>query len=871
MDQSALGSALTAVDLDRTGSVLDRLDEVAARLPDQLAVTSADGDLSWAELHHRTCLLADELDAVLPGTADGGGPAGDRENRRPIGIFAAQGTDAVAAALAVVATGRPFVLLDVLLPDARVGQLAQQAGVTVVLADDLRRPRAAGLPGVEVVRGLVPCAGDVDAGTSRAGRLSRPDVRAGDSVSIIFTSGTTGAPKGIDYLHRTVLANTVIGRDWMRFGPTDRVALVMPWAFAAGQELMLMALLNGATLCVRDPREHGIRDLAAWLAASRVTTLHGTPSLLRALVAVLPPDQVLPSLRLVTTAGERVHGRDVTAVRQHLDAQASVLNYLGSSETGIYSRYEVAAGDPAPDGVVPAGAGGRLREITVLDDAGRPVSAGETGFLHVTSGHLSGGYWDDPEQTAARFSPLPDGRTRYASGDRARIDADGVLHVLGRGDDAVKIRGYQVEPAEVEVALRALPEVRDAVVRALPDGEGRRLVAWVVPDPRQRPPSTVGVRTELARTLPDWMVPRDVVLMTELPRNTGGKVDVAALPAPAPRPAPVPPVTDAERRLEQLWAPLLRVEHVGRTESFTALGGDSLSVEEMLAALPELFGTSLTAGDLAEDPTLAGFAARLERGAPERSRRSRQTVLRLRGPGSRPPVFCFAGAGGAAAAFADLAELLGPDQPVTAFQARGFEGRGVPDWSVSRTARRHLEDLERLAPEGPVVLVGHSLGGLVALKVAHLLAARGRVVPLVVLLDTYLPPAARPAGTGHHALPEVAPAAGRRDLWRTRVQVALAGIWRHADPAVHREVFHQHGVRVAHLHRPTAWPGRTVVFMSNENLDEPEWWDLVLTGEHEVRQVDCDHLAMLRRPYVDGVAEQLAPAVEALRTGRSAG
>src|SRR3954454_1704268 len=178
----AAAGGLPPVDAHGGGSVLDRLDEVAALLPGYLAVTSADGDLTHAALHRRVRALAHELDTVLSGPAAPTSASAAGRGREPIGIFAAQGTAAVAAALAVVATGRPFVLLDVLLPDARVGQLVERAGVTVVLADDLRRARAAGLPGVRVVRGLLPAEVGVVGEVDVTERLSRPDVDAADSI-----------------------------------------------------------------------------------------------------------------------------------------------------------------------------------------------------------------------------------------------------------------------------------------------------------------------------------------------------------------------------------------------------------------------------------------------------------------------------------------------------------------------------------------------------------------------------------------------------------------------------------------------------------------------------------------------------------------
>jgi acyl-coenzyme A synthetase/AMP-(fatty) acid ligase/acyl carrier protein len=827
-------------------NLVERLAEVAAAQPDQIAVEDADGRLTYGELVERMWRVAASISPELD------------EERRPVGVFAAQGVDGVAAVLGVLAAGRPFVLLDVLLPDARIAVIAERAGLDVVLADEARIQRARSLPGVRVVRGLRPDAAPI-AGSATP---TLPDTALEDPGSIMFTSGSTGLPKAVTFGHGTYLASAALASAELGLGPADRIGLTFPWAFAAGQELLMAALANGCTACLRDIRVSGTRDVLGWIESARPTTLHGTPSLFRSLLASWPVDTVLPSVRLVVIGGEKVHARDVETIRPHLNAQAVVANQVGSSETGMFSWYPIRGDDPLPVGNVPAGRGSPLRQLTVADANGDLLPPGEPGTLCITSRWLSRGYWLDPEGTAARFALLPDGRVRYTSGDRAQIDADGTVRLLARTDDAVKIRGYLVEPAEVEAVLRSLDNIADTVVRGVEDESGQaRLVAWVVPDPRRRTPSGTTVRTELSRLLPDWMVPRQVVLLSELPRNSNGKADVRALPAPPPRPAPVPPATVWERRVERVWAPVLALESVGRDESFSALGGDSLAVEEMLVRVQEELGVSATTADLAENPTLEQFAARVGRLHAGGTRPGSGVRVRLRTTGSRPPVYCFAGAGAQAAYFELFAAALGPDQPVDAFQVNGFENPGIPDWTVRRTARRFVRSITERASGGPVLLVGHSLGGLLALEAAQLLRAQGHEVPLVTLLDTYLPPRARPAGAPPVEPPEQR-TPGQVGLWHTRLRVLGAGLWRHSDPQVRKEVFHEHGARIAHYHRPQPWDGRVQLFLSAENGDDPSWWDPFLIGEREVHRFSCDHVALLRRPYVEEVAGRVASAVD---------
>ena len=420
-------------------------------------------------------------------------PLLDTTVRTPVGILCGHTPEAVIAILGVLKAGHIVVLLDPHLPPARLQEIVATAGVTVCVVDQQNAALASGL-GVTIshvvsldhlLSGTVSPVGH---GPAPAPPVAAAADDRADAVAIVFTSGSSGRPKGVVQTSGQLLNDVLTHRERFRLCPQDRVALVLPYGFAAGFSLLWGALLNGAGVWCYDPRDRGTRGLPAWLDDNELTTLHCTPHLLRSLTGTLPAGAVLNSLRLVSTVGEAVHGTDVVAIRPHLRPTASFVNWTGSSEIGILSLYEIAGDSEIPAGSLPAGRPAPNRQVRLIADDGSIAGEGESGEIAVVSRFLSGGYWNDPDNTARRFSVDGDGTPVVRQGDLGRFDENGDLLLLGRGDAVVKIRGYLVDPSEIETALLTLDGVKEVVVQPVfVPAAPTRLIAYVVPHPHRRP------------------------------------------------------------------------------------------------------------------------------------------------------------------------------------------------------------------------------------------------------------------------------------------------------------------------------------------------------------------------------------------------
>jgi amino acid adenylation domain-containing protein len=704
----------TRADYPREGCVHELFQDQAARTPTAVAVAGGGITLTYAELNRRANRLARRLQAL------GVGP------ESLIGLCAERTPELVVGLLGIVKAGCAYVPIDPGLPEARLRLMLDDARVSVLVTTPGLRER---LPaaGVDTVLEL--------AGEEESTPLDEVNperiASAENTAYVMYTSGSTGVPKGVQVTHGALTNFLCAMRTLFGMSGADTLMAVTTVSFdIAGLEIYL-PLIQGARveLVGRDEAMDGSR-LAARLRDSGATYLQATPATWRLLLDA--GWDGAPGLTML--CGGEALPRDLA--NRLLGKGAALWNLYGPTETTIWSAaVQVQAGS----GPVPVGGPIANTQFHVLDNRGRPVPIGVSGELHIGGDGVGRGYLRRPELTAEKFVADPyrqDPAARmYKTGDLVRYRPDGTLEFLGRRDSQVKVRGFRIESAEVEHHLKQCPGVTDSVVVAREDRPGdRRLVAYLVAAPPA--PGAEELRCLLSAKLPSYMVPSTFVALERLPLTPNGKVDRAALPPPARvevgclRPGSLwRDRTEAD--LARLWQEVLGEGPRSVTDNFFDCGGDSLLAMSLLAGLERTFHSKISLTRFFQAPTIEAVAASL-RG--DRWEHPDTRVFAMQKCGSRPPLIIV----NAGPYYLPLVRRLGRDQPV--FGLSLPERSMLPEqFSLSDIAADLVEALCTSDVAGPYYLAGWSAAGVIAYEMARQLRSQGKETALLSLFDTNNP------------------------------------------------------------------------------------------------------------------------------------
>ncbi|MBP2473365.1 amino acid adenylation domain-containing protein [Crossiella equi] len=586
-----------------TEDVLDGFLRTAAANPLKVALVAEGFEYTYGQLAGASASLASKMTDIGPGSV--------------VGLCLPRDPSMLIGMLATLRRGATWLVLDPSYPDSRLSAMVEDAGVDLVLAT-MTTMHAAQRGGVGQRRML-----DIDdfggfPGLVLHGKVEQFPVntpaRPEDPAYLIFTSGSTGRPKGVAVSRGAFSAHL-----WAiaaRFGltPADRVMVFGSFSFDVSLEQAFAPLLTGGATVVRPDDVLEPADLFDFLKLRRVSVFNPPTGVWRQMALALADNRVqAPAVRprLTIVGGDAMPAADVAVWQEHVGGR--LVNAYGPTEAVITPTSYDVTGAERP-GALPIGRPVGARRVYVLDENLNLVRPGGVGELYV-GGTIALGYWKRPGLTADRFVPDPfstePGARLYRTGDLVRYDRDGVLQFAGRADTQVKVRGFRIEPGEIEAVLRKAEHVLDAVVVARPvPGGDVRLVGYVVADTAAEGLGEL-LRTSVAEELPAHMVPAVVMVLDELPLSRNGKVDTKALPEPELTTAAgnyVAPSNPVEQRLAEIWGEVLNLPQVGVNDDYLSLGGDSILSIQIVARARQ-FGIWLNPKQLFDHPTVASLAA----------------------------------------------------------------------------------------------------------------------------------------------------------------------------------------------------------------------------------------------------------------------
>jgi amino acid adenylation domain-containing protein len=692
-------------------------EEQVERTPDAIAVVFEQQQLTYRELNNRANQLAHHLKRL------------GVESEILVGICLERSLEMVLGLLGILKAGGAYVPLDPAYPPERLAYMLSDSQVPVLLG---QQKSLAQLP--EFSGQVVRLDTDWHFMAVESSQNLTDEVNSKHLSYVIYTSGSTGRPKGVLVAHQGLCNLAKAQIKAFNVQPSSRVLQFASFSFDASISEIVMTLCSGAALYLGKPDVlmpgKALKQLLQEQAITHVTL---SPSALAAI-----EHEELPTLETIIVAGEAC---PATLVTQWSKGR-NFFNAYGPTESTVCATiFECNESGEKP----PIGYPIDNIQVYILDRNLKLVPIGVPGELFIGGVGLARGYLNRPDLTAEKFIPNPfpfkDSASDrlYKTGDLARYLRDGNIEYLGRIDQQVKLRGFRIEPGEIETVLSQYPLIGEAAVIVKEDIPGdKRLVAYIVFN-QEQVPTPSQLRQFLLLKLPDYMVPSTFVFLDALPLTPNGKVDRRALTAvdTSQRNSTetfVAAQDELEQELTKIWEQVLGIQPIGIRDDFFELGGHSLLAVRLFDRIEKKYGRNLPLATLFKAPTIEQLANFINQ--ENFTEELWDILVPLQTDGSRIPLFCMHGGGFNVLIYRYIAQYLGTDQPVYALQAQGLDGKTSPHNSIEEMAEEYIKRIRTVQPEGPYVVGGLSYGGMIALEVAQQLMAKGQPVALVAMFDT---------------------------------------------------------------------------------------------------------------------------------------
>ncbi|MDH5421605.1 MAG: amino acid adenylation domain-containing protein, partial [Acidimicrobiia bacterium] len=821
--------------------LIELVDRVIGRAGPATAVVEGDTSHSYTEIGAASHEVAKRLSVV-------GVEPGDT-----VGIQMPRGAAFVTAIVGIVRSGAVYVPLDLGYPQARIDTIAEDAGLKAILSQ-----------GSSIDNPLVETRAVAGEPYSAADRMAY----------IMYTSGSTGSPKGVEVKEASII-NLVCDTDYVQIDGDTVIGFASNTGFDAATFEVWGTLLNGATLHVLDNATLlAPETLAEEIRISGISVMFLTSALFNAVILHSPA--AFSSLDTLMVGGEAL---DPDMVRLCLASgpPRRLLNVYGPTETTTFATWKPIVAVPIGAKSIPIGTAIAGASISVVDANLTPLPTGAPGELIVGGHGVAAGYRGNPPATAERFITL-DGKRLYRTGDLVRRTSTGDIEFLGRIDRQIKLRGFRIEPGEIEAHLKSHPAIEQAHVVVRSTEHDSRLVAYIVGK------VTPQVAIEhLYPLLPSFMIPTAVVVLDALPITPNGKIDEGALPAPDSTQHTSGELHgEAQIAMARLWEEALEVEGVGADSNFFDLGGHSLLAIRLMAAIEQQYGQRLPLSALFEAPTLAALTALINEPRVE----PKGPVVTIKPDGSGSPIVCMPPAGGNVMTYELMSRSLNADRPIIGIEAVGLGGTSSPLNSVEALADHCRESIAAHGITGPYVLAGYSLGGLIAFEVARQLRREGEEVELVIVIDARVRPK-----KSHGKAPErrhmvrrgaqarnIPPLTKRLTLGVRRVggrvlhgpkTVIARATGRPLSPRLVERLMFRAAAKAASTYQAGPYDGRMLFVMAGDPNDPAKagvisaWRELV-GSNLEVVGVPGTHRgeeSLMRAPHAESVAAQIQAAL----------